>query len=83
MSDHNKIIITFCTLLLLLINVTCQSSIVTDLEPLQTFGIKIFEIINRFLVLLHSQLSLGFIEKCLNMSRNRRTYSQLDTLKNL
>ena len=62
---------------------TCQSSAITDLEPLQTFGIKLFEIINRFLVLLHSQLSLGFIEKRLNMSRNRRTYFQLDTLENL
>ena len=54
---------------------TCKSSTLADPEPLPTFNIKLFEtLINRFLVLLHLQLSLGFIEKRLTMSRNRCTY---------
>ena len=45
-----------------------------DPDTLPTYNIKLFETMNRFLVLLHLQLSLGFIDKRLTMSRNRRKY---------
>ena len=45
-----------------------KSSTLTGPEPLPTFKIKLFEtLINRFLVVVHLQPSLEFIEKRLTM----------------
>ena len=44
-------------------------------EPLPTFKIKLFEtLINRFLVPVHLQLLLEFVEKRLRMSQNSCKY---------